>query len=305
MSKIRAAVLHVNSAPYASMSPTMQIARFVSQELGVPLVHDIPSSKKVPKKLDVLFLRSGVLKFSSHRDKVLELCENAHTIVNLEMDYAWPPDKRLTGSCKHYTVLSTIPALVKKHGGQYVNFNMVPFINPAPDADMGDGKIPGLFYWGKWREGRGEYLQRWLEGNSQYDVHISTFKKSKFSTLGDVAFHPTFKNSNFLKNFQLTMYMEDKASHVEFHSPAQRFYESLLRGLPMVFEESAKGTLEQAGYNVDKFVVTSKKEVVAALKNSKSIGAQQQKKWGRNYAKELRAQLHGAVKKMFKGSTFK
>src|SRR4051812_26261823 len=81
---VRAAVLHVNTAAYLSTSPTMRIARFVAEELGVPLVHDLATARRQLRqgKLDVLFVKYGLFKFSQHREEALKLHRRAGMIVD-------------------------------------------------------------------------------------------------------------------------------------------------------------------------------------------------------------------------------
>ncbi len=56
-----------------------------------------------------------------------------------------------------------------------------------------------------------------------------------------------------LSHYGLGLYIEDKKSHKEYHSPANRFYEMLSAGVPMTFQPQAVEMLKLGGYNVQQF----------------------------------------------------
>jgi hypothetical protein len=54
----------------------------------------------------------------------------------------------------------------------------------------------------------------------------------------------------WLSQHGLGLYLEDRKSHLEFHSPPNRFYEMLSAGLPIIFPAESGHTLRKAGYAI-------------------------------------------------------
>jgi hypothetical protein len=95
----------------------------------------------------------------------------------------------------------------------------------------------------------------------------------------------------------LGLYLEDDRSHREFHSPANRFYEMLSAGLPMVFQPEAVLQMAVAGYDIAPYVAASGSDALnRALRQREAIGAAQRAAWCADYVGALKKR----VKKCYK-----
>lgn len=226
---MKAAVLHVNSASPLSRSPTMRIASFVADELGIPLICDTTSAYKYRKtRFDVLFVKHGMLKFSQHRDIALELFNRAGCIIDMENDYTFKPDTRMCGGNRlgSYFQWSTVEGRHK-----YVNWNVLTWLplrawfKPAP---LPAPTKRGLLYYGAHRPDRVPYFERYF-ANTRYSVAISTYRGQRAftETCGRDSMHfiPPIRNPYAITQYEATVYIEDKTSHKLYTSPANRFYE--------------------------------------------------------------------------------
>jgi hypothetical protein len=107
----RAAVLHINSARPDATTPTMRIARFVGDTLGLPVICNVETADKYDdRRFDTLFVKYGILKFSNHREQALRIYSRAKRIINLENDYTFKPDPRFRKANPSYSVWGTVPA---------------------------------------------------------------------------------------------------------------------------------------------------------------------------------------------------
>jgi hypothetical protein len=90
-------------------------------------------------------------------------------------------------------------------------------------------------------------------------------------------------------------------SHSEFHSPANRFYEMLSAGLPMVFQPECGSTMRKAGYNPEPWFVEKPRHVALAMAKKHDILIEQRKQWlekARSERENLPSQLKAAMTKM-------
>lgn len=308
---MKMAVLHVNSAGAGATSPTMRIARFAAEHLGVPLIHDVATAEKYRNtKFDVLFAKYGVLKFSNHRDDALRIYGNAGRIINLENDYSFKPDSRFRKLHEdRYTVWGTVPANVKQYGGAYVNWNVLTWLYPRPwaagvaaaPASPTGGTAPPLLYYGAFRPDRLPSFHKFLKPRKPYAriVGARSTHIKKFQALSE-----DIRILNFRKPEELaalgavSIYIEDDTSHDLYCSLANRFFECLQLGIPQLLDAAGEKTYKAAklpGY--EEFMVGNDFDVKAILDQKLIYGklrALQMKYWYRNFDDLLRKQLDRA-----------
>lgn len=302
----RAAVLHVNSAGAHSTSPTMRIARYVAQTLGIPLIHDLESARANERKaFDVLFVKYGLPKFSDHRDYAMAAYAQAPCIVNLENDYTMEPDvrfRRLAEHKSHYERWSTVEGRTR-----YVNWNVLTWMPPEAWRKPLPWPVPsmrGLLYYGAHRTGRVPYFHRYLR-RAPYPVTVSTFRgAAKFAEscgleLKQQIIGP-FRKPEQPAQWPLTVYIEDEASHTTYCSPANRFYECLQLGMAQAIDVAAAHTLQLADFEVpDNMVVNGPGDVKRVLAKWDAVRQAQRKLWHRPFHKALHSQLRAACRASF------
>lgn len=294
---MRAIVLHVNTASRESVSPTMRIARFVADELRLPLVHNVETAKRelMPAlgKLDVLFLKLGVLKFSQHREEAVELVRRARLVINLENDCTFKPDKRLNR--EDMRKWSTVEYSLGLKGDQYINWNKLTWSDwHAKSEQLQIPEHMRVLYYGAYKDIRESSFSRYF-GTTKFPLTISSFRggpKFKVITKNTAEIIGAFKDKTMPQRYALTIYMEDDYSHAQYSSPANRFYECLQLGVAQVFDNKSVWTLERAGYRVPgNAIVTGPNDVAQALKNWRHLQHWQRQHWYRDYGKELRHEL--------------
>jgi hypothetical protein len=77
----------------------------------------------------------------------------------------------------------------------------------------------------------------------------------------------------------LGLYIEDRKSSEEFHSPANRFYEMLSAGLPMVFMPESGSMMRKAGFNPEPYSVSNQRDVKRMMAQREDIGKKQREEW--------------------------
>jgi len=307
---MKMAVLHVNSAAAAATSPTMRIARFAAQHLGVPLIHDVATAEKYRNaKFDVLFVKYGVLKFSNHREDALRIYGNAGRVINLENDYAFKPDSRFRKLHEdRYQVWGTVPANVKAFGGAYVNWNCLTWLYPRPwaagvavPASRSKGSAaPGLLYYGAFRPDRVDSFNHYFGPHAAHRKVIgarSTHIK-KFQALSEDIEILNFRKPQELVEVGLpALYMEDDTSHDLYCSLANRFFEMLQLGIPQLLDASGYKTYKEARLpDFMNFMVQNTEEVEDMLRDYtyEELREAQLALWYRDFDEKLHAQLDRA-----------
>jgi len=289
---VTAAVLHVNPTNRWSSAPTVRIARFVADALGIPLLCDEDSCHANRNtKFDVLFVKFGVLRFCAYRDIVFQVYQKADLIINLENDYAFKPDPRLLKLNPSYTVWSTVPKNCVE-GGRYINWNKASWIQGIKPSKH---KHWDVLYHGRWRDDREALFARYFDTPS---ITVSAHSRSQRKFLEQyprVTLVPQLKDITELRHADLGLYLEDVKSSTLYCSPAQRFYECVQAGVPVIFDSACIRTFYTAGYgDVSNFAVGGSASALRMLRRAPKI-VEAQAKWYRDYGAELRHELMEAL----------
>jgi hypothetical protein len=161
----------------------------------------------------------------------------------------------------------------------------------------------GLFYYGTHREGRVDYFERYFS-KVLYPVYISTYGNTntiEFSKYNKtIKFVSAFDSIKQIASFSLSLYIEDKESHTLYCSPANRFYECLAAGLPMVFDRSCVNTMKTAGYDISDFVVDHSFDIMKNINVSRRLWGEQKNSWYRDYYKEFENEFDTLASKELK-----
>jgi hypothetical protein len=293
-------ILHVNKASFTSTSPTMRIAKYVANQLPeAAFIYDVPTAAAVSDVVfDVLFVKYGMLAFSDHRKDALKIYANAKRVINLENDYTFTPDKRFRPADE---VWSTVEGRTC-----YVNWNVLTRHGTGgwekPEA-FRPVTNKGILYYGAHRPDRIPYFEKYLRSNAPYPVTVSSFRgKDTFGVTCNVGsrsinIRPAFRDPDEPAEWEMTVYMEDTASHDLYCSPANRFYECVHMGLAQAIDEAAADTLKKAGIpKVESFVVDSAMKVRSLLTKWEDVRHLQQKLWRRDYSADLHEQFRRAMK---------
>lgn len=161
----------------------------------------------------------------------------------------------------------------------YVNWNALAMQYQEPPVVK---RKPYAIYWGAYRPQRLKSFVKYFGTPEDRDsdgaevervlntFYVSCTKSGSDKFLENTGLHhqcftSTINVPGDLYQWACTVYIEDEMSHRRFHSPANRFYEALSAGLPILVDTTAVGTLEKAGFTVPPAMRSSNHEDVARL----------------------------------------
>jgi hypothetical protein len=289
------------------------LARFIAKTLDLPLYYD----KRIrDERLDILFIVNGAYAFCDCLADLAPAIRRATRIVWIQNDYTIKPP-RFDVECKAESPFRrafVVRAASGKLPTDYwttveansqvtpdsmqMNWNALMclkmYLEPAwyPTRD--------LFYYGAYRVQRRHTFDIYFIHPS-IPVTISSTSKKFLHMYPDTHHMGGLQHGNgfyqALNSHGLGLYIEDPKSHSEWHSPANRFYEMLSAGLPMVFEPMAALMLDRHGIQMEhEYVIDSQVAIKHAFKNRVVIATKQQTMWFRSYHAELRQYLLQAYK---------
>ncbi len=303
-----------------SMLVSVKMTRYISNVLDLPIYGDVD----VEEVDGVIIYVNGPNAWNHKATAALaKAMINCKTVVFAENDYAITRPrlvstaKDLFGSAWWRRAETGRPpavfwTTVRSNAGQrglhpqsYVNWNALtmrydftPMSRKKASAD--------LLYYGSYRPRRRQAFERYLV-DAAVLVTVAS-KSSQFEELygdevpGNVNLQDAIPEGSLyeeLTRHGLGLYIEDDRSHREFHSPANRFYEMLSAGLPMVFQPECAAMLSQAGFDVKPYVVEDGGDLMeAALRDRVKIAARQRRDWydGHRFDLELKKQVKAAWK---------
>lgn len=301
-----------------SIVASVRIARFISETLDLAIINDESISDE---PLDILIIINGAYAFSgpSILASLGKAIEEAGRVVWVQNDYTVIPPKDESGAESPFrkafrnrfaagkpatdywtTCLDMSRPGVAKTGhrigerSRYINWNALTTWVMKSKTMSTRKHSESLIYYGAFRKDRVHYFDRYFAAptvptviscpNNKFDHYTRVIHETKLESLPD-----------YISEFGLGLYLEDKRSHREFHSPANRFYEMLSAGLPMVFQPEAMRMMEKAGYEISQWVVFSTKDIPAMMEKREQILIDQRTEW-LNIAISSRESLPGDVK---------
>lgn len=292
-----------------SMVASIRIARWLSEKMAVPVydqtnIHDIKN-----KSDDLLIIVNGAYGFCPCLAELAVLIKAARRIVWVQNDFTIvPPKIESAGVSPFRAAFRERHEAGKPHmdfwttcedwqgftpGSRYVNWNALTFdqkYDPkhiAEKREMSERNIKSLLYYGSYRAASGKssrvkYFDRYFK-----DPQVSTVISSPAKQFAEnyksekIEYWDSMKENFYglLGGFGLGLYIEDRLSHERFHSPANRFYEMLSAGLPMVFQPEAESMMARAGYPIGSFIANSARSIPALMEKREEIGEEQRRRW--------------------------
>lgn len=285
-----------------SMVASVRIARWLANFLEAPLVWDQCIGDL--RSLDTLIIVNGAYGFSKHLEPLSRAILGARRIVWVQNDYTIIPPRddgdaqspfrrafvqRKLDNRPPVIFWSTCHKWSKLPGSHYVNWNMLTF-DPAYDEKLIERRrrrqtLETLFYYGSFRDGSGK--------SSRVPLFDRYFREPRVQTVIScpvgkfVEQYPkcqhipaiTEEFYGYIGQHGLGLYIEDRKSSEEFHSPANRFYEMLSAGLPMVFAPECQAQLRKAGFDVEPYIAANNLSVKRLMSDREEIGQQQRRAW--------------------------
>lgn len=296
--RLRRAVLFPN--PFKETMASARIARWIAEVLDVEL-WDAPEKIKY-EEIDELYFVYGLVAFSKFREEMGALHPYVKKYIFIENDFLGCHLTQLRKPLRERGItpimLTTCPHRLKRSRGYYINWNQMTW-DPIPEnkiTPMAD-RIPGMVYYGAFREGRINYFKKYMNQDLYpVNVYSGPTGQRKFREIApQVTTHNQALDLNeTLNKYEFTVYMEDEFSHSHFSSVANRFYECLAAGIPMLFDHNAVNSMKRGGFT-DKLTwcsVDSPEDVKHARCHLDTIRLKQYELWrGVNYRQILLTQF--------------
>lgn len=302
-----------------SMVASVRIAYWLAKRLSVPLTWQADIADKM---LDTLIIVNGAYGFCKYLEPLAEAVLSARRVVWVQNDYTIIPP-RTDGDAqspfrrafveraklgRSRTIFwSTCEKWFSQPGSSRVNWNMLTFdenYDPGAVSVRRTDASDTLFYYGSWREASGKsnrvpLFRRYFQNPTIRTVISSPV--DKFAKAFPLCQHTGPISSDFyevLGSHGMGLYIEDRKSSEEFHSPANRFYEMLSAGLPMVFMPESGSMLRRENIDPTPYAARNTLEIERMFDRREKIGAEQRERWipSRSYFRdELIRQVDAAV----------
>lgn len=303
-------LMHLTKCSEGSMVASARIARFLSTQLGLPLIHtksqldDLMTQARC-NRVDKFILVNSPTGFADKemRESCAELSYISRKPIFVMNDYKMRPPSQ----CKSYnldkfmdykgessdfygfSIWGTVPGVARRGvSNTYINWNMLTYSSHIINSPH-TKRDRGLIYWGALRKGREERLNRFLDG---LDVTVSTSPQtfSKFKKwLPSANYIRQFNNLHTaLIGYKATLYTQDEYSDSVYCSLANRFYEALSCGVAIFIDIESSETFKLAGLQgYEEFLVRDSVDIELMLDDSQAIASKQKSLWGRDYISEL------------------
>jgi len=289
-----------------SMVASIRIARFLAKKLGVQTydyknIHEIEG-----KRLDLLIIVNGAYGFCQCLPELAALVKSARRIVWVQNDYTIIPPKieskgvspfraafreRHEAGKPHMDFWTTCEDWARfTPASLYVNWNALTFDESYSQKKIVNWRTKAtedLLYYGSYRGGSGKssrerYFDRYFREPLVKTTISSPAKQFHERYTSDKIVHVDALKNDFYRDIGvhgLGLYIEDRMSHERFHSPANRFYEMLSAGLPMVFQPECGSMMRRAGYDPEPFFVSNVRDVKRSMDIREEIGPTQRRVW--------------------------
>lgn len=289
---IKTAVINMMKCSDHSIIASNRIAKYLSLKMKCIL---IDRKEAIPHfNFERVFVVNGPTLFCNFRDDLKKLVENAKEVVWIQNDYAitipkFVKDKKpiMWSACENLTGATEYA---------YVNWNQLTY---TEGLGFGEPRYKGLCYYGAFRAGRKRYFEKYLSSD-RYPVYISTSKSGKndFKQIARGAqFFEATELVPTLAQFQSSLYIEDEATHDQYHSPANRFYEALSARVLQLFDYTCLNTFTKADIDISPWVVAGPQQYAEALLQSEELRRSQLLALTAvDYRSILDAQLDAAVR---------
>jgi hypothetical protein len=289
-----------------------RIARFIQETL--PKFELVDTKEKATVCWDdevagKLIIVNGPMAFCDFLPELAKLVEIAKKVIWVQQDYTIMPPGRTSKAESPFRKIfadlnlrpdfwTTVKNNVVTQFDRYINWNKLTYkLEELPALSI----TPVLMYYGAYREKRQPMFKKYF-GKESYETIISTTpirgKKFKlYGVNGKVTIVPPFTSLSELPECSATIYIEDPKSSIEFHSPANRFYEMISAGIPIFFDYFTIPMLAKAGIVPKEKWIVNDPESIHSKMNFHDLQIMQQEQremWAKEYKTELKKELLAA-----------
>lgn len=307
---MKAAIFSFVKVSPKSMVASVRVAQYVQRLLGVPLIDDGTIAQAKPRLLIII---NGAFAFCSCLEELGTAVQAARKVVWIQQDYTIVPpinDGSATSPFRraftlrrergldHLHLWTTVPEKIAPGTlGTYCNWNCLT-LDTADDWIVAKRRAQAgndLYYYGSYRAGRVKDFDRFFI-DPKLETHISSPSKKFAERYPQCGHHGKIEGDFYaqLGLHGMGLYIEDRWSHKHYCSPANRFYEMLSAGLPMLFQPECASMLRRAGYDPAPYTADGARKVPALMAKRETIGEEQRARW-LPLARKERQKLDSAV----------
>lgn len=314
---MKAAIFSFVRHSETSMIASTRIATYISRKMDVRIYDHRDIKELEGRVLDLLIIVNGAYGFCKCLPELAKLVLAAKRIVWVQNDYTIEPPKigsqgvspfraafreRHEAGLPHMDFWTTCDDFSRfTPASLYVNWNALTFDEEYSSKVIAKRRAVAtndLLYYGSFRsdgamgkegyhvgkKGREKYFDRYFKApvvNTTISSPSPAFREKYEPMNNNICFEDAYKDRFYdrLGKYGLGLYLEDRMSHEKFHSPANRFYEMLSAGLPMVFQPEAESMMERAGYNITPWMVYKPIGIAQAMEKREEIGKEQRETW--------------------------
>lgn len=275
-----------------SIVASVRIARFISQTLDIPIATD---DSIASESLDALLVVGGAYAFSKSLESLGAAILESRIVIWVQNDWTVIPPKdegsaespfrkafrdRFVAtnepSVSFWTTVEDMSCPGVSRSGhrcgaksRYLNWNILACEpqTPLPFADR--SAADSLLYYGSMRKDREKYFARYFGSPVTHTVFSCPSREIPYPNV----VHETkiMELLPYLSHFGLGLYLEDRKSHTEFHSPANRLYEMMSAGLPIVFQPECQRMMAKAGYDISEFIAWNAESIPSLMERREEI----------------------------------
>lgn len=261
------------------------IALWLAKEFKLGL---IDTAEKCVKD-DTYLVVNSPWAFCDFRDKAQAMIKGKR-VIWVQNDFAIDIPTAFRGYEKIWTTCS-----LGRPNEVYMNWNQLTYIPVSGKAERATERI---LYYGAFREDRRSVFEKYLKSKHATYVSCSRKASAKFLEMNPkITILSPFNPRELMASVHCGLYIQDKTSDKEYHSPANRFYEYMSGESAILFDQPTQKTMEKAGYDVSEYLVNSADEFMEKSKEWKKI-AEAQSAWRKDYRGELRKIVSAEIEKL-------
>lgn len=238
--------------PEASLTVAYRNMMVLSKELNAPLYFDAAGLKSAPDHFDAIVCGFGSTS-CERTESVAFLKRNPQAqLWWLVGEYEQSTFAPLFYAGRKYGVFRNFEhRLQNKQAGEQVFVNLNALLAKPCIAPL-KARKHGAIYYGRWRKDRARYFGQYIGRN----CWLSTSPKN-MKIFASIGIEPRYARGmswipgqETLRQFAASLYLEDTYTHTHYNCPANRYYEALWCGVPLLFQRESKNTWDKYGIKI-------------------------------------------------------
>jgi hypothetical protein len=254
--------------PGASLTVAYRNMMVLAKELNATLYADAESLKKAPDNFDAIICGFG--STSCEKEQSVAFIKRNHkaNLWWLVGEYEQTTFAPLFYAGRKFGVFRNFKHALKNRQAKEQVFVNINSLLAKPCIDPMQARNFGAIYYGRWRRDRAAYFSQYITN----DCWLSTSPKN-MKIFASIGINPRFargmswaQGKETLKQFTASLYLEDKFTHLHYNCPANRYYEALWCGVPILFQSESLNTWNEYGLHIPKkYIVKCSADVRSAV----------------------------------------